>query len=304
LPTSWNPTRSIGDLSKLHFERVKTNGIYLNVISTGPTNGPLLVLLHGFPETALLSWSSQFEAFAQAGYHVIAPDQRGYNTSDKPEGISSYVTDELVADIIGLFDHYKAQEAFVVGHDWGSVVAWQLGIRHSDRVKKIAVLNVPHPLVFLKYVRSHVSQALKSWYIFFFQLPYVPEFVFTRENCRVGRSMLATSSVEGHTFSPDLIPRYLQGWTEKNAMSSMINWYRAAVQIESLKTPDPERIVVRSPTLVIWGKKDTALEAEMADLSVKLCENGRAVYFEDATHWVQHDKPVEVATHIIDFFRE
>jgi len=146
------------------------------------------------------------------------------------------------------------------------------------------------------------SQFLKSWYIYFFQLPYIPEIFFLRENCRVGRSLLASSSIKGQTISPDLIPLYVQGWTEKNAIGSMMNWYRAAVQIDSFK-PVLET-TIRSPTLIIWGEKDVALESGMVEPSLNLCENGKAIYINDATHWVQHDKPVEVTNYIIDFLRE
>jgi len=301
-PDSWSPSSSLSKLPPIRFERVKTNGIELNVLSAGPTDGPVVILLHGFPETALLSWHHQIGPLANAGLHVVVPDQRGYNTSDKPQGISSYSADNLVRDIIGVLDHFHASDAFIVGHDWGGVVAWNLAIRHPERVKKLIILNAPHPGAFLPYATSHPSQLLKSWYIFFFQMPLIPEWYFSRENFRVGRATMAGSSIKGKTFSRDEISRFIQAWSEKGAVTSTINWYRAAIQIEILKRPN-EPAIVQPSTLIIWGERDIALEKGLAEHSLELCEMGSALYFEDATHWVQHDKPAEVTQAILDFIR-
>ncbi|HEX2979920.1 MAG TPA: alpha/beta hydrolase, partial [Anaerolineaceae bacterium] len=110
----------------------------------GPVDGPLVVLLHGFPEF-WYGWRNQIAPLAQAGFHVVAPDQRGYNLSDKPAGIGAYHLDALAADVLSILDHFKREQAFVVGHDWGAAVAWHLAIHHPERVERLAILNVPHP---------------------------------------------------------------------------------------------------------------------------------------------------------------
>jgi len=300
-PQAFDSKKTISDISKFRYSRVKTNGVTLNVIEAGPADGELVVLLHGFPETALLSWHNQIGPLAEAGYHVIAPDQRGYNTSDKPEGVAPYQASETTADVLGLLSHYKADSAFIVGHDWGAMVAWRFAINHPEKVKKLSILNVPHPGVFMKYLMSHPTQMLKSWYIYFFQLPYLPEFLFARENYRVGRALMAGSSNKGKTFSSDLIPLYVQGWSEKDEVTGMLNWYRAAITIDSFsKKLDNAR--VKPDTLILWGEKDVALESGMVEPSLGLCDNGKAIYFSEATHWVQHDQPTEVTSHLIEFF--
>lgn len=153
---------------------ISTNGVNLHVAQAGPADGPLVILLHGFPEY-WASWRQQIPILASAGYRVWVPDQRGYNLSDKPAEITAYNLDQLALDVVGLIDAADAEKAFVVGHDWGAAVAWWLGIKHADRLEKLAILNLPHPAVLRRRFRTHFSQLRKSWYMFFFQLPWLPE---------------------------------------------------------------------------------------------------------------------------------
>src|SRR5205814_3804374 len=143
----------------------------LNVIESG--SGPLVVLLHGFPEF-WYSWRKQIPALAEAGFHVVAPDMRGYNLSDKPHGVGAYRTHILARDVATLIARYGAQRAHVVGHDWGAVIAWTFAMAYPDGLDRLAVLNVPHPIVSIRALRS-LAQLRRSWYVFFFQLPYLPE---------------------------------------------------------------------------------------------------------------------------------
>jgi pimeloyl-ACP methyl ester carboxylesterase len=291
--TMWSP-HSV-DFSRFQFKRIKTNGIELNVIDQGPQNGTLLVLLHGFPETALLSWHHQIEPLVAAGYHVIAPDQRGYNTSDKPRELEAYVITELVHDVIGLLDHFKSQKAIVIGHDWGAMVAWSVAIMYPERVEKLAILNVPHPDVFLTYVKTHLSQLRKSWYIFFFQIPYLPEFLLSRDDFKALKL-----AFRGGSFSKDEISKFVEGWSQEYAVSGMLNWYRASLQ-KSKRQETPRR--VRVPTQIIWGEKDIALESGLVEASVEQCDNVQVVRFTDASHWVQHDLPAKVTEKLIGFLK-
>jgi len=302
-PDAWNAHATISDLSTFRYEKVKTNGIHLNVVTAGPKTGPLVVLLHGFPETALLTWHHQIGPLAQAGYHVVAPDQRGYNTSDKPEGISAYILQELVADVIGLFDHYNASQAYLCGHDWGAVISWHVAMRHPERLKKLAIMNGPHPGAYLTYLKSHPVQLLKSWYVFFFQLPYLPEAFLSRENYRSVRAMLAESSVHGKTFSQDLFPRYIQAWSEEGELTAIINWYRAAIQINSREASIYETATIRPETLILWGEQDKALELGLVEASLNKCEKGKVIYFADGTHWINRDNADEVNNHLLDFLK-
>ncbi|MDA1329622.1 MAG: alpha/beta hydrolase [Chloroflexi bacterium] len=143
------------------------NGLRLHFASAGPPEGQPVILLHGFPEY-WYAWRHQIPALAAAGYRVIAPDQRGYNLSDKPQSVTDYGIEKLAADILSLADHLELQTFHLVGHDWGAAVAWQLAINHPERLRTLSILNVPHPAVMSRHLRSDIRQIFKSWYIFFF----------------------------------------------------------------------------------------------------------------------------------------
>lgn len=275
---------------------IETNGIRLHVLQDGPEDGPLVLLLHGFPEFSH-SWLEQIRHLAAAGYRVWAPDQRGYNSSDKPERIASYGLEELVADVVGLIDAADEESAFVVAHDWGAAVAWLLASRHPDRVSKMVVMNVPHPKVMIRHMRT-LTQLKKSWYMLLFQIPWLPERLLQARDW-AGASQALTATSRRGTFSESDLAAYRQAWAQPNAMRSMINWYRAIVRRPPRLAGDP-RITV--PTLLIWGARDTALGQEMAQPSIDLCDDGRLVLFENATHWVHHEEPDAVNHLITDFF--
>jgi epoxide hydrolase 4 len=171
---------------------IKTNGVNLHVVQVGPENGPLAILLHGFPEY-WRGWKNQLDPLAEAGYWVIAPDQRGYNLSDKPKGVNAYQVSTLAADVVGLIDVLGREKAYLVGHDWGAAVAWEVAIRYPQRLEKLAILNVPHPDVMQKFLLSNMHQVRKSWYIFFFQIPGLPEWTMSRNNYANMRRMMKGS---------------------------------------------------------------------------------------------------------------
>ena len=282
----------------LEHHTVATNGVHLHVVQAGPVDGPLVILLHGFPEF-WYGWHQHIVPFAEAGYRVWVPDQRGYNLSDKPKGIAAYQVDQLARDVVGLIDAAGRDKAFLVGHDWGAAVAWWTALQHPARVQKLAVANVPHPAVLVRHLRSSFGQLRKSWYIFFFQIPRVPERIIRRDNWAFGVRSLLGSSRKG-TFTDADIALYRAAWAQPGAMTGMVNWYRAAVQHQP-KLGGKLRITV--PTLVIWGALDRFLDAAMAQPSVDLCDDGRLVMFPDATHWVQHEEATKVNALLQDFFR-
>ena len=168
-----------GDISILDNQYIATNGVRLYVAQAGPNEGPLVILLHGFPEFSY-GWKRQIPYLASAGYRVWTPDQRGYNLSDKPNGIAAYALDELATDVIGLIDAAGQKQVFLVGHDWGAAVAWWVASKYPDRLAKLVVMNVPHWVVIQKHLRRNLAQLRKSWYIFFFQIPWLPEILARR----------------------------------------------------------------------------------------------------------------------------
>jgi pimeloyl-ACP methyl ester carboxylesterase len=282
---------------ELEHHYVETNGLRLHVVQCGPANGPLVLLLHGFPEF-WYGWRRQIPALAAAGYRVWAPDQRGYNLSDKPRGVRAYQVRELVADVIGLLDAAGQPRARVVGHDWGGIVAWHLAMQHPERLAQAVILNVPHPVVFGRTLRRSGRQRRKSWYAFFFQLPWLPERLVRARNWWAARRSLTGSSRRG-TFSPDDLGHYQAAWSRPGAMRSMINWYRAAARFGRQSIREG-RVTV--PLQLIWGRRDAFLEARMAEESLKHCDQGWLTYFDKATHWVQHEEAARVNELLLGFF--
>jgi pimeloyl-ACP methyl ester carboxylesterase len=273
---------------------VETKGVRLHVAQAGPVTGPLIILLHGFPEF-WYGWHRQINTLAESGYWVWAPDQRGYNLSDKPRNVADYALDTLVSDVIGLINAAGRQKAVVVGHDWGAAVAWWTAVSHPNRVERLVALNVPHPVVMQRFARCDLGQLRRSWYIGFFQVPQLPEKLLSWQRARLLARVLRSSSEPG-TFSDTDLVAYQAAWNQPNAVRSMINWYRAA-----LRMPAGRRLSIRVtvPTLLIWGVYDQFLKREMAQASIDLCDNGRVVFLP-TTHWVQHEQPERVGELIIE----
>ncbi|HKW63952.1 MAG TPA: alpha/beta hydrolase [Candidatus Acidoferrum sp.] len=269
----------------------------MHAVVSGPREGPVVVLLHGFPEF-WYGWRKQIEPLAASGFRVIVPDQRGYNLSSKPRGVASYALNELVSDVIAIADQLGQRKIFLAGHDWGAAVAWSTALLHPERIAKLAVLNVPHPSVMRRYVYTRLPQMLRSWYIFFFQIPWVPEALLSAFNFRVAAQALQGSSRPG-TFSAEDLTQYRAAWSQTGALTAMINWYRAAVRC---RTPLQNR-TVRVPTRVLWGERDRFLMTEMAHESLRYCTNGELFTFVEASHWLQHEEPEKVSQRLVEFFR-
>ncbi|MBX0292268.1 alpha/beta hydrolase [Hymenobacter sp. HSC-4F20] len=280
----------------LEHHRVPTNGIVLHVVQCGPTTGPLVVLLHGFPEF-WYGWRHQIQALAEAGFRVWVPDQRGYNLSDKPPRVTDYRIEQLGADILGLLDAAGAAKATVIGHDWGAAVTWWLAGHHPERLHRVAILNVPHPAVLGNALRRTPQQLLKSWYIFFFQLPWLPERLFRRRQFRFGRGALRGTSRPG-TFTTDDLHHYTAAWAQPGAPSGMINWYRAAFR-KARRVGTVGRITI--PVRILWGRKDAFLVPELAQLSRQQCDQGELTYFDHATHWLHQEEPAAVNKLLLEF---
>jgi len=271
--------------------------VKLHAVEAGPEDGPLAVLLHGFPEF-WYGWRRQIAPLAAAGYRVLVPDQRGYHLSEKPRGVAAYGLDRLAGDVLGLLDDAGRERALLVGHDWGGAVAWWTAIRHPERIEKLAVLNMPHPRVMERFVRRDPAQRKRSSYIFLFQLPWLPERRMRAGNFASPTAALAKTSRPG-TFSEDELARYRAAWSQPGAVHAMIQWYRAALRARPER---PESTRVRVPTLLVWGTRDRFLGREMAEPSIARCDQGRLVLVDEAGHWVQHEEPERVTRLLLDFF--
>jgi pimeloyl-ACP methyl ester carboxylesterase len=278
-----------------HSEADVGGGIRLHYVEAG--EGPLVVLLHGFPEF-WYSWRHQIAPLAQAGFHVVAPDLRGYNLSDKPKGWRAYDTSLLAQDVAGLIRGFGEQRAYVVGHDWGAAVAYAVAMNHPDVVKRLAILNVPHPTRMLEGFRT-LKQLRKSWYMFFFQIPRLPEHLFARDGFSFGKRSLRADSKKA--FSDEDLERYAEAWSQPGALTGMINYYRAALRRSPGKAVAQMK-PIEAETLVIWGMLDRHLGSELAEPASEWVPNVRVERIPDATHWVQHDAPERVNELLLGFF--
>ena len=267
--------------------RHRVNGITLHAVEAGPPDGPLVLLLHGFPEF-WWGWRRQIGPLAAAGLRVVAPDLRGYNLSDKPPGIDAYAPDMLAADVLGLMDAYGRTKARVVGHDWGGIVAWWTAAKHPGRVERLAILNAPHPDAWSRRVRRSPGQALRSTYAALFQLPRLPELMLRADGFAALRRAL-TGSARPDAFRPGELDRYVEAWSQPGALTAMLNYYRALRRRPRAPLPH-----IAPPALVLWGAHDVALQRALAREGLALCDRGGGVFLERATHWVHLEEPEAV----------
>ncbi len=282
----------MADLRRRHLPAA---GVMLDCLEAGPVDGPLVFLLHGFPDLAW-SWTAQLEALAEAGFHAVAPDQRGYGASAKPQGIAAYRLDILAKDVAELARGLGQARFDVVGHDWGGAVAWWVAVSHPSQVRRLGVLNAPHPAAMRAYVKRSPSQLLHSAYIGLFQVPRLPEAILGAWTFKVLAEVMRLSSRPG-AFSSDAMEVYRRGWKEPGALTAMLNWYRAL----RLATFPPATVRVAAPTLVLWGVKDQFLERGLAVASLELCDDGRAIWFDTATHWLHHEEPAAINHALVSF---
>jgi pimeloyl-ACP methyl ester carboxylesterase len=278
-----------------HGEADVGGGIRLHYVEAG--SGPLVVLLHGFPEF-WYSWRHQIEPLAAAGYRVVAPDMRGYNLSSRPQGWRDYDLRLLAGDIAGLVRALGEESCFLAGHDWGAAVAYGVAMYQPQVVRRLAILNVPHPVRMLEGFRT-ARQLRKSWYMFFFQIPRLPERLFEREDFSFAKRSLRADSKGA--FTDDDLDRYVEAWSQPGALTGMINYYRAALR-RSLRGIAAQLQPIECETLVIWGMQDRHLGSELADPPREWVPHVRLERIEQATHWVQHDAPERVNALLVEHF--
>ena len=259
--------------------------------------GPLVLLLHGFPEF-WFAWRAQIDALAAAGFRVVAPDLRGYNLSARPRGVAAYALPRLARDVRDLIEERGERRACVAGHDWGATVAWATAAWHPEVVRRLAILNVPHPHRLMAGLRTW-GQLQRSWYIFFFQLPWLPERLLAAGGHRSLRASVEGGAPAGAVSPPEL-ESYLQAWQQPGALTAMLAYYRAAARGFGARLPP-----VTAPTLVIWGRRDHYLGAELAVPDRRDVPNlQRVEWLPDASHWVMRDAPQAVVDLLDGFFAE
>lgn len=264
---------------------IDTNGIRLHAVAAGPEDGQLVVLLHGFPEF-WYGWIHQIGPLAEKGYRVVAPDLRGYNLSDKPQGINQYTLDLLRDDVTGVISHFGKERAIVVGHDWGGAVAWHLAATEPEFVELLIAINIPHPKAMPRVLAKNPLQWVKSSYMAFFQIPELPEKAMAADYFKTMVSSLVAKS-QPDTFSEEELEAYKEAWAQPGALTGMLNWYRALRQGSMRQTPD-HKITV--PVRLIWGISDQFLSPMLAKESMNFCGDGELVFVGEATHWIHHEQ--------------
>jgi pimeloyl-ACP methyl ester carboxylesterase len=281
------------DIEHLHLD---ANGQRFYVAAAGPKDGPLVMLLHGFPEMSF-GWRHQLGPLAAEGFRVVAPDQRGYGHSSKPAGVSAYALDVLAQDIVALAAALGRQSARLVGHDWGGIVAWQLLTDRPAFVERAVILNAPHPATMLPLLVRRPWQAIRSTYIGAFQLPWLPEAALRAHDHALLAQAMQRSSRPG-TFSEDELRVYREAWSLDGALTGMLNWYRAIPLAPSLGNRR-----VASPVRVIWGDRDIALDADLADMAMGRCDQGQVFHLRGASHWLHHEETARVNDLVLRFLQ-
>ena len=292
--------------------RAMLDDIGLHYVETGEWGDPLVLLLHGFPEF-WYSWRHQLPALADAGFHAVAPDLRGYNRSAKPTDVSAYRMDRLVGDVAGLIEHFGHDAAHVVGHDWGGGVAWELAIRRPAVLESLTVLNMPHPAAYKRELLTP-EQLGKSWYVLLFLLPRVAEWLFRYGDFALLDRLFRDGPVNSDAFTDRDIVRYKRAFGRPGALTAALDYYRALVPDFAARmvreSLDPRfdgpatSTVIEVPTLLLWGEQDPAVAVATTEGLDQWVPDIRIERLPETSHWVQNDAPDRVNERLVGFLTE
>lgn len=275
---------------------LRANGLEF-ACDTAGTGPDVALCLHGFPESRY-SWRYQLPVLAEAGWHAVAPDLRGYGGSSRPNGKAAYHIDHLVDDVAGMFDALKPRRKLLVAHDWGAVIAWVTAMRRTVDLDGLIIINVPHPTVFGELIRHYRPQRLKSWYVAFFQIPWLPEFLLRQNRAEgIGNAFL-NMAVDKAMFPPEVLEVYRQNALIPGALTAMINYYRA-----NLKILEETSLPIDIPTLMLWGEEDKALDIKLTEGYGPHVKDFGLVRFPNVSHWVQQEAPEAVNAAMLAWLR-
>lgn len=277
---------------------IQTNSIQLHYVSQG--QGKLMLFLHGFPEF-WYSWRHQIPEFSQ-DYKVVALDLRGYNESDKPSELEAYSMTELMKDVEGVIKGLGYEDCILVGHDWGGAIAWNFAYYYPQMVEKLIILNLPHPAKFGQGL-TNFQQLLRSWYVFFFQIPFLPEWLIQFNDYQMITTALKGMAVDPATFSQADLEAYKDAAAKRGALTAMINYYRCIFQ-DLFDYGNQDWRILEVPTLMIWGENDTALGKELTYGTEEFVRDFRIKYIPNCSHWVQQERPDLVNQYIREFVNQ
>lgn len=282
---SWNPDPDSG----INIDWIEANGQTFEVAQAGEGK-KLALCLHGFPELHY-SWRFQIPMLVEQGYRVWAPNMRGYGGSSKPATVRDYALDNLCADVAALIDASGAEEVTLIAHDWGAIVAWAFAIQKIRPLKQLVIMNVPHPMVGRREIR-HWRQLRRSWYIFFFQIPWLPEFLISRGNGKAIKGAFTNMACDQSNFPDEALEVFAQAAMQYGSLTAMLNYYRALLRYRD--TVDIEDKILETPTLMIWGEEDNALNIKCTEGTEEWVPNFELHRLAGVSHWVQQEAPEEV----------
>ena len=274
-----------------------TNGIQLHYVTQG--TGDLVLMLHGFPEF-WYSWRHQISPLAQR-FRVVVPDLRGYNDSDKPS--SGYDLATLTEDMRGLAQHFGAEKVRVVAHDWGGAIAWYWAQHFPTQIKQLAVLNSPHPACFRRELVGNLDQLRRSWYMFAFQVPFLPEWILQRSLSDWVKRIFQETSIRKGAFTSQDLKMYEQALEKPGSLTAALNYYRQLLHINTLREllVEPMRQIL-APTMLIWGEDDFALNRSLTeDMEGFFMHPLRREFIPDCGHWSQQEAPQTVNRLLLEF---
>lgn len=283
---------------QIRTEFVAANGLTFEVDKCG-SGDKLAICLHGFPEHAY-SWRYQLPFLAEMGYEAWAPNLRGYGKSSRPPRMEDYKLDNLMADVAGLIDAAGKGEVVLLAHDWGAVIAWQFAIEKIRPLKQLIICNVPHPGPMQRLIRDSWAQKKKSWYVFFFQLPGIPEKMLGRNGAQPVADAIRNSAVDKSRFPDEVLEVYRQNADQPGALTAMVNYYRALLKFRKT-TPIDEIPKIDVPTLMLWGEDDVALTKESTFGTEEFVNDLTIRYLPRVSHWVQQEAP-EACNAMIEAF--
>lgn len=286
------------------FERYQlASGLNMRIARCGPTDAPLVVMLHGFPE-CWYSYRHQMRALSDR-FDCAAVEMRGYGETDAPRGVSNYSLDKLVGDVADIIHALGREKAVVIGHDWGGAVAWATALTRVEVVERLIVLNCPHPARFSRELARNPRQMLRSWYMLFFQIPWLPEAIMRRGNFATLLSGMRDMAVQKSAISDEDLEYFRAALKNPYAITAAINYYRA--MFRSQLRPSSRRAnsfdgKIAIPTMLIWGEDDFALGKELTyGMEPLFSGEFQLKYIADCGHWVQQEKPEQVNQHIAEF---
>ncbi|CAO4379733.1 unnamed protein product [Caenorhabditis nigoni] len=281
---------------------VQLKDIRMHYVEEGPEDGDVLLMVHGFPEF-WYSWRFQLEHFKHT-HRCIAIDMRGFNSTDRPSGISNYNISYLVDDIRQFIEVLGLKKVTLAAHDWGAMICWRVAMMHQELIDRLIICNVPHPTAFFDVYKISKEQRDKSWYVYFFQSQLIPEIAMRSNKMKMLEAMFRGKQAgirNSQNFTDEDMLAWKHVFSQPGATTGPLNYYRDLFNAPSISR---KLQIVQPKVLILWGDEDNFLDKKGAEFSVQYCRNCRVEFIRGASHWVQQDQPELVNAYMEQFMKE